>query len=1019
MKSNVEDSDFDIDVHKRPVKHVVGTDPGRIRGQKGRPGVLHMSLFELCRRRWIAIFCCCLIQSTVVYSQQLQVPTLPSGLPSGSPSMSTSPSVSSSSSGDDDSTDRAKLSTGGNSTNQGTNGALTTDQILKILQVRPELIVDIKEVMADYLQQQGATTQADAITDDMLYKAISTDPGLRSVITVWLRARGYLSGSDLDRQGSDMQELDDSVNPTTLLESGGLNPSTGGATDANSVGLDRPDGLNSDVVQKRGEPGSSERRDRTSPMKPDRNNGNSTEVIHQATPYNLQSLRDLYSQIPEQSSKLRRFGSDMFLERGLAVKQMSIDVPVGPEYILGAGDGLTISLWGGISQSFPRTVDREGRIVLPEVGAVLVAGLPIGRAQELIQQELGKQFRDAKVAVAVSRLRTIRVYVVGDVQRPGAYDLSSLATPLNALYAAGGPTNVGSLRIARQYRGKELVREIDLYDFLLHGVRPDTERLEAGDTILIPPVGRQVAVAGMVKRPAIYELKSETELSQVLDEAGGLLVAAAVTRITVDRIEAQGHRTTLNLDIPEGSTREASQIKIEQFAVLDGDHINIKPILPYSEKAIYVEGHVVRPGKFPYHDGMKLNDVLRSYQDLLPEPADRGEIVRLMPPDLRAEAISFSVSDVLVGNEEVVLRPFDTIRVAGRYEADAPKVQVHGEVLHPGDYALSQGMTAAQLVRMAGGFRRSALLDAADLASYDIKDGRQVISRRGAIRIGEAVNNPDSTSDVTLKAGDVLTIHQISGWNDIGSSVSVSGEVAYPGSYGLQEGERLSSVLKRAGGFRSTAYPSGAVLIRLQVKELEDKSRNELIHQIETTSAGARLAPSLSAQDDAATLQLLVQQQKEVVSRLRNQPAIGRLVIKINADISSWEGTPADVELRNGDVLTIPKRPGFVLVTGQVYNASAITFVPGKTTGWYLQRAGGSTEGGNRKEILVIRANGLVVGRRSNNWHEPGVLDTKLDPGDVVVVPQKVFGGSALWRNLFASAQVFSSVGFAAALALH
>jgi protein involved in polysaccharide export with SLBB domain len=320
---------------------------------------------------------------------------------------------------------------------------------------------------------------------------------------------------------------------------------------------------------------------------------------------------------------------------------------------------------------------------------------------------------------------------------------------------------------------------------------------------------------------------------------------------------------------------------------------------------------------------------------------------------------------------------------------------------------------------MAGGFKRSALLDNADLASYDIKDGKQVVSRRQAVRIGAAVSNYDSDSDATLKVGDVLTIHQISGWNDIGASVSLSGEVTYPGSYGLQEGERLSSVIKRAGGFRSTAYPSGAVLVRLQVKELEDKSRNELIHQIETTSAGARLAPSLSAQDDAATLQLLVQQQKEVVSRLRNQPAIGRLVIKINSDISSWEGTPADIEMRNGDVLTIPKKPGFVLVTGQVYNASAITFVPGKTAGWYLQRAGGSTEGGNRKEILVIRANGLVVGRRSINWHEPGVLDSKLEPGDVVVVPQKVFGGSALWRNLFASAQVFSSVGFAAALALH
>jgi protein involved in polysaccharide export with SLBB domain len=367
---------------------------------------------------------------------------------------------------------------------------------------------------------------------------------------------------------------------------------------------------------------------------------------------------------------------------------------------------------------------------------------------------------------------------------------------------------------------------------------------------------------------------------------------------------------------------------------------------------------------------------------------------------------------------QINLQPFDTIRIFGRYEADGPKVQVHGEVLHPGTYPLSRGMTVAQLVRIAGGFNRSALLDDADLASYDVKDGKQVLSRRDTIKIGAAVNDPGSSADLVLKPGDVLTVHQMSGWNDIGSSVALEGEVTYPGPYGIQEGERLSSVLKRAGGFRAAAYPTGAVLVRNQVKELEDKSKNELIHQIETTSAGAKLAPSLSAQDDAATLQLLIQQQKAVVERLRSQPAIGRLVIKINADIASWEGTPADIELRRGDVLTIPKKPGFVLVSGQVYNASAITFVPGKNAGWYLKRAGGSTEGGNMKEVLVIRANGLVVGRRSGEWYDSGVLETKLEPGDVVVVPQKVFGGSAMLRNLFASAQVLSSVGFAAALAL-
>jgi protein involved in polysaccharide export with SLBB domain len=970
----------------------------------------------------MAIGLTCVLFLKAGFAQQLQTPTFPTGLPSAIPSVPLTPAVPTSTISEDDRTNSAKSNSSEISASQSSSGALAANQIITILQARPELIVDVKQVMADYLDQQGSQVQADSITDDMLYKGIASDTGLREAMSIWLRARGYVTDSDSatsDTNSKNSNDLGNAIGPAVLNTS-----SLGSDTSSDATLLDsnrtqnRPSNSAGALGNKNTSP-QSEGRDASSTAKPDRNNPNAVEVVHQTAPYNLQSLRDLYTQVPEQTSKLKRFGSDMFLDRGLAGRQMTVDIPVGPDYILGVGDGLTINLWGGVSQSFSRTVDREGKIILPEAGTIVVAGLSLDRAQALVQSTLSQQFRDAKVAITIARLRTVRVYVVGDVQRPGAYDISSLSTPLNALYAAGGPTSIGSLRIARHYRGKELVREVDLYDFLLRGIRPDTERIEDGDTILVSPVGRQVAVAGMVKRPAIYELKDETKLSEVLVDAGGFLVSAALTHIAIERVNAQGHRVTLTVNLPEGSTAESSTKLLDTFAIQDGDRVTIAPILPYSEKAIYVEGHVVRPGKFPYRDDMKLNDVLRSYQDLLPEPADRGEIIRLMPPDLRPEAIDFNVPGVLAGNDQIHLQPFDTIRILGRYEADAPKAQVHGEVLHPGTYALSRGMTIAQLVRLAGGFKRSALLDAADLASYEVKDGKEVLTRRDTVKIGDAVNNANSSADLLLKPGDVLTIHQISGWNDIGSSVSLEGEVTYPGPYGIQEGERLSSVLKRAGGFRPTAYPIGAVLIRSQVKDLEDKSRNELIHQIETTPAGARLAPSLSAQDDAATLQLLIQQQKEVVERLRGQPAIGRLVIKITADIANWEGTPADIELRSGDVLTIPKKPGFVLVSGQVYNASAITYVPGKNAGWYLKRAGGSTEGGNMKEVLVIRANGSVVGRRSGEWYDPGVLETKLEPGDVVVVPQKVFGGSALLRNLFASAQILSSVGFAAALALH
>ncbi len=263
----------------------------------------------------------------------------------------------------------------------------------------------------------------------------------------------------------------------------------------------------------------------------------------------------------------------------------------------------------------------------------------------------------------------------------------------------------------------------------------------------------------------------------------------------------------------------------------------------------------------------------------------------------------------------------------------------------------------------------------------------------------------------------MLTIHQLTGWNDIGASITIEGEVAHPGSYGFRLGEHLSDLLKRAGGLRSTAYPEGAVLTRPEVASLEEKSREELIRQIETSSAAARLSPAASGERQSDTLQLIQKQQDEVLARLRTQPVSGRMVIHIDGDISTWAGTAADIEVRSGDVLRIPKRPGFVLISGQVYNASAITYAPGKKAGWYLERAGGATEIANRKEIFVVRANGVVVGRRSGGWREGDVLSTRLNPGDVIVVPQKIIGASVIWRNLLGTAQAAASIAVAATLA--
>jgi protein involved in polysaccharide export with SLBB domain len=828
-------------------------------------------------------------------------------------------------------------------------------------------------------------------------------------------------------------------------------------------------------------------------------------IRRRANPYaDVPSLYDLYSQYSGHTPNLERFGQDIFRTGTGNFDQLPMDLPVGPDYMVGPGDGLSIDLWGSVSQRLQRVVDRAGILSLPEVGTVQVSGRSLGEVQHLVQRVLRTQFRDVEADVSLSRLRTVRVYVVGDVERPGAYDVSSLSTPLNAVYTAGGPTSRGSLRILRHYRRDRLVQEVDVYDLLLKGIRASLERLEPGDTVLVPPLGPEVTIEGMVRRPAVYELNGEKTLSEVLELSGGVLPTGTLREIDVDRLQAHQERSMLRLDIPEANNQESVTKVLDEFAIQDGDKIKISPILPYSEKTVYVDGHVFKPGKYAYREGMKITDVIHSYKEIMPEPSlQHAEIIRLNPPDYQPEVIAFNLAEAMEGEvQDVALKPFDTIRIFSRYDfenppvitvtgevrdpgdhlsngvthvrdavflaggttpdaeladaqvfrktqdgklevidvdlakalsgdpasnvelkpedrvfvqksqdrADPPSVMIEGQVEHPGKYPLGENMTAASLVMLAGGLRRGAYTETADLTRYDIEEGSKVDSEHIDVAIGRALAGEPDT-DYRLRDGDVLTIRELSGWNDVGATVEVKGEVNHAGTFGIENGERLSDVLARAGGFRPDAYPYGAILTRVEVREVEDQGRSDLIRRLQEEGSNLKLMPEADADAKMAKEASLLQW-KATLDQLQNSPPEGRLVIHISANSKNWVNTPADIQMRAGDVLYIPKRSNVVIVNGAVFNPTGITYKPGKTAGYYLHQAGGPTNMANRAAIFVIRADGSVVGGKKGMFHG-GVLEAALQPGDMVVVPEKAFGGTTTWKNSLEVAQIVSAVGIA------
>jgi len=699
------------------------------------------------------------------------------------------------------------------------------------------------------------------------------------------------------------------------------------------------------------------------------------------------------------SREIKQFAYDFFFSKVSSFAPIA-DVPVGPDYIIGPGDAFTITLWGRIEASFAVEVDRNGEISLPKVGVLKVWGMTFSQLQKFLFEQISKYYKDFQLNVTMERLKTIRIFVVGEAQSPGNYILSSLSTVYHALIAAGGPSKTGSMRNIQLLRNGKVIETIDLYDFFLRGDRSRDVRLQSGDTIFIPVIGPTVGISGNVKRPAIYELKEPIPLKEFIEMSGGVTFQGYLQRVQVERVEVHQKKVAVDFDIsPEGKTLPPP------FSTLlrDGDFVKVFPIYHQAENIVFLEGHVKSPGGFELKKGMKLSDLIPSFDVLLPEPyLGHAEIQRLLPLDRKLQTISFNLGRLLEGDERnnISLENQDRVIIFAKSTLkELPQVNIGGEVQAPGKYRLMEKMRIKDLIYQSGNLKRSAYLPEAEITRL-VKTEKEVISKILNIDLSEALkDNP--AHNILLEEDDYLFVRQIPKWY-VDKKISVTGEVKFPGTYTFHKGERLSSVLKRAGGYTAESYLPAAFFSRESVRKVQEKRIREFIEdqEAEIIKEGARLIEGALSKEDAEQRQKALAQRKEVITRLKATTVTGRVVTKL-IPLEKFQGSEYDLELEDGDMLHIPMIPSLVMVMGRVYNPNAILYSKEKPLEYYLSKVGGPAENADEKRIHLVKADGSVLSRtqerifgfrwdpESKRWSSGGFMTTKIDPGDTILVPEK------------------------------
>jgi protein involved in polysaccharide export with SLBB domain len=706
---------------------------------------------------------------------------------------------------------------------------------------------------------------------------------------------------------------------------------------------------------------------------------------------------------PAGEAALKPFGYDLFEGVPSTFAPVS-DIQVPIDYIVGPGDTFNIQLYGNEPATYKLTVQRDGQINFPKLGPINVSGMTFDQARENIDQHVTQQLIGSRVSVTMGDLRSIRVFVLGEANKPGSYTVSGLSTMTNALFVSGGVKKIGSLRNIELKRNGRLITDLDLYDLLLHGDTSGDRQLLPGDVIFIPPIGSTVSVDGAVRRPAIYELKSERSVGEAIDLAGGLLPDADGKLVHLERILPSRLREVQDIDLAVASSRG--------MLLANGDKLRVPAIRPTLENSVTLSGYVFRPGSFEYHAGLRLSDVLPSFDELRPN-ADLHYIMirREVPPEERVEVLSADLQRALAARgspADPELRPRDQVIAfdlsANRDQLLAPLIEtlelqatpdrpeqivsINGRVKAPGRYPLEPSMHISDLIRAGGSLEDAAYRGEAELTRYQIVDGdtRQtelVTVNLAAIRQGNAV------ADLQLKPYDVLVIKPIPKWQEPGT-IEVAGEVRFPGKYPIHQGETLYSVLQRAGGLTDLAFPYGAVFIREELKKREKDQIELLSNRLQSDLAALSLqavassaVTSNSGGASGAAQALVVGQQ--LLSQLRNSKPVGRLVIDVSQVINR-PGAPGDVLLRDGDQLLIPKKTQEITILGEVQSPTSHVFRAGLTRDDYIAMSGGTTQKADRKHIYVVRANGDVISGSRSGWFRKSQAFAML-PGDTIVVP--------------------------------